>query len=80
MTQDPNAEAQVQPTEVGANAAEAGERQLSAEASDAYGSHEAAIENLDFATVAEHGHAASELDPDAPAVLTVDNLKMYFPV
>ncbi|WP_310252082.1 dipeptide ABC transporter ATP-binding protein [Nocardioides sp. BE266] len=26
------------------------------------------------------GHVASELDPDAPAVLTVDNLKMYFPV
>jgi peptide/nickel transport system ATP-binding protein/oligopeptide transport system ATP-binding protein len=80
MTQDPNAEAQIQPTEVGANAAETGERQLTEDTSDAYGSHEVAVENLDFATLAEHGHTATELDPDAPAVLTVDNLKMYFPV
>ncbi len=80
MTQDPNARAEIEPTEVGANAAETGERQLTEETSDAYGSHEVAIEDLDFATVAEQGHAASELDPDAPAVLTVDNLKMYFPV
>src|SRR5689334_8801191 len=80
MTQDPNAEAQIEPTEVGANAAETGDRQVVGDTSDAYGSHEAAIEDLDFASLAEHGHVASELDPDAPAVLTVDNLKMYFPV
>jgi peptide/nickel transport system ATP-binding protein/oligopeptide transport system ATP-binding protein len=80
MTQDPNAEARIEPTEVGANAAETGDRQLDRETSDAYGSHEVGVENLDFATLAQHGHVASALDPDAPAVLTVDNLKMYFPV
>jgi oligopeptide/dipeptide ABC transporter ATP-binding protein len=80
MTQDPNARAEIEPTEIGANAAETGERRLTEETSDAYGSHEVAIEDLDFATVAELGHAATELDPDAPPVLTVDNLKMYFPV
>ncbi|MGK2932255.1 MAG: ABC transporter ATP-binding protein [Solirubrobacterales bacterium] len=42
--------------------------------------HEARIGDLDFATAAEQGHTASELDPTAPAVLTVENLKMYFPV
>ena len=80
MTQDPNAEARIEPTEVGANAAETGDRQLASESSDAYGSHEVGVEDLDFATLAQHGHVASELDPDAPPVLTVDNLKMYFPV
>ena len=80
MTQDPNAEARIEPTEVGANAAEMGDRQLASESSDAYGSHEVGVEDLDFATLAQHGHVASELDPDAPPVLTVDNLKMYFPV
>ena len=82
MTQDPNARAQVEPTEVGANAAEAGDRELHshAEVNDALAGHELATEDLDFATVAEQGHVAAELDPDAPAVLTVDNLKMYFPV
>ena len=80
MTQDPNADAQVAPTEVGANAAESGERQLTAEASDAYSSHEVSVAARDFASIAEMGHTASRLDPDAPAVLTVDNLKMYFPV
>ena len=78
MTQDPNADAQVAPTEVGANAAESGERQLTPEASDAYASHEVPGDRPH--SVAELGHAASRLDPDAPAVLTVDNLKMYFPV
>jgi oligopeptide/dipeptide ABC transporter ATP-binding protein len=84
MTQDPNARAQIEPTEVGANAAEAGDRQLAAESSpetpDAYGSHEIGIADLDFATLAEQGHTATKLDPLAPAVLSVDNLKMYFPV
>ncbi|GAB3020076.1 hypothetical protein GCM10011376_36880 [Nocardioides flavus (ex Wang et al. 2016)] len=80
MTQDPNARAEVEPTAVGANAAEAGERRLGDDVSDAYGSHEVNVGDLDFHIVAEHGHTASELDPDAPAVLTVDNLKMYFPV
>ena len=41
MTQDPNAEAQIEPTEVGANAAETGERSsINGEVPDAYGSHE----------------------------------------
>jgi oligopeptide/dipeptide ABC transporter ATP-binding protein len=84
MTQDPNARASIEPTEVGANAAETGERQLTEESSsetpDAFGSHEIGIEDLDFATLAERGHTATQLDPLAPAVLSVDNLKMYFPV
>ena len=67
MTQDPNARAQIEPTEVGANAAETGERQLTDRArSDAYGSHEVGIEDLDFATLAEQGHTATKLDPLAP--------------
>ena len=84
MTQDPNARAQIEPTEVGANAAETGERELtpetSSEINDAFGSHEIGIQDLDFATLAEKGHTATKLDPLAPAVLSVDNLKMYFPV
>ena len=81
MTQDPNTRAQVEPTEVGANAAESGERDLTAGVDlDTVSGHEAPVGDLDFATVAEQGHTASELDPEAPAVLTVDNLKMYFPV
>ena len=35
---------------------------------------------LSFAELAETGHAAAELDPDADPVLTVEDLKMYFPV
>ena len=35
---------------------------------------------VDFAEQAQHGHAASRLDPNAEAVLEVENLKMYFPV
>jgi oligopeptide/dipeptide ABC transporter ATP-binding protein len=80
MTQDPNARAEIEPTAVGANATETGERQLGDGASDAYGSHEVSVGDLDFRTVAQQGHTATELDLDAPAVLTVDNLKMYFPV
>lgn len=33
-----------------------------------------------FAAAAEHGHTAAVLDPDAKPVLTVDGLRMYFPV
>ena len=74
MTQDPNAEAQIGPSEVGANAAETGERDLASEGSshDAFEGHEARHEHLDFHAVAEHGHVASALDPDAPAVLSVE--------
>jgi ABC-type microcin C transport system duplicated ATPase subunit YejF len=74
MTQDPNVEAQVAPTEVGANAAEAGDRDLMTEPHDAYSDHEV------LAPGAVEGHVASRLDPDAPAVLEVEDLKMYFPV
>jgi peptide/nickel transport system ATP-binding protein/oligopeptide transport system ATP-binding protein len=35
---------------------------------------------LSFAELAESGHAATELDPDAEPVLSVEDLKMYFPV
>ena len=81
MTQDPNAKAQLEPTEVGANSAEAGERELTgtdeaghAEPHDAYSDHEVTRPS-DYV-----GHVASRLDPDAEPVLEVENLKMYFPV
>ena len=80
MTQDPNAKVGIEATEVGANAAETGDRVLDDPTSDAYGAHDLTTEHLDFAHVAEQGHTATELDPTAPPVLTVDNLKMYFPV
>ena len=34
----------------------------------------------DFHELAEHGHVATALDPDAEPIISVDNLKMYFPV
>jgi oligopeptide/dipeptide ABC transporter ATP-binding protein len=37
-------------------------------------------EVVSFAELVEHGHAASEFDPNAEPVLTVENLRMYFPV
>ena len=37
-------------------------------------------QKLTFAQLAQTGHAPTELDPDAEPVLSVDNLKMYFPV
>ena len=82
MTQDPNTRAQIEPTEIGANAAEAGEREITAPGAkhDAFADHEVPVSNLSFAAVAEQGHIQSRFNPDAPAVLTVDNLKMYFPV
>ena len=86
MTQDPNVDAQVEPTEVGANAAEAGSRDLSdaeggvGDFHDASSDHEKPIGDLSFSEVAEQGNTATELDPDAEPVLSVDNLTMYFPV
>ncbi len=38
------------------------------------------VSHLSFAEIAAQGRSAARLDPDAPAVLSVDNLKMYFPV
>ena len=38
------------------------------------------VSHLSFAEIAAQGHGATRLDPDAPAVLSVDDLKMYFPV
>ncbi|GAA2144602.1 dipeptide ABC transporter ATP-binding protein [Nocardioides koreensis] len=35
---------------------------------------------LTFADVAQQGHTATTLDPDAKSVLSVQDLKMYFPV
>jgi len=78
MTQDPNVDAQVEPTELGANAAEAGERDLTTQASGPGPQDEQ--EHESFAELVAQGHAASRLDPDAPAVLEVEDLKMYFPV
>ena len=83
MTQDPNARAEIGPTEIGANAAESGERDLRGghnEVGDAVSEHEAAGSRPRTSSLAEMGRTATALDPDAPAVLTVDNLKMYFPV
>ena len=82
MTQDPNTRAQIEPTEIGASAAEAGEREITAPGAkhDAFADHEVPVSDLSFAAVAEQGHIQSRFNPDAPAVLTVDNLKMYFPV
>jgi oligopeptide/dipeptide ABC transporter ATP-binding protein len=37
-------------------------------------------EVVSFAELAEGGNTATELDPTAPPVLEVENLKMYFPV
>ena len=37
-------------------------------------------ETTTFASLAEMGHTATELDLDAEPVLSVENLKMYFPV
>ncbi len=42
--------------------------------------HEAAAGVSTFGELAELGHVATELDPDAKPVLSVDNLRMYFPV
>jgi len=49
-----------------------------AEGQELTASHDA--EDRSFAEVATEGHGPSELDPDAEPVLSVDNLKMYFPV
>ena len=47
---------------------------------DVIDDHELSSAPEDFATLVEQGHAPAELDPDADAVLTVKDLKMYFPV
>ena len=40
MSQNPNVRAQVEPTELGANASETGERDLTGQSHDAYEDHE----------------------------------------
>ena len=47
---------------------------------DVTSEHEAALAATTFGELAELGHTAAELDPDAPPVLEVENLRMYFPV
>ncbi|WP_210437842.1 ABC transporter ATP-binding protein [Nocardioides sp. SYSU D00514] len=79
MSQDPNAKVGIDVSEVGANAAETGERDLS-DHTDVVDDHEAFHEPPDFHALAEHGHVATQLDLDAEPIITVDNLKMYFPV
>ena len=49
-------------------------RPEASEPHDAYDDHEVQIAS-DF-----EGHAASRLDPDAPPVIEVEDLKMYFPI
>lgn len=81
MTEDPNAAAQIGPTEVGADSAESGGRDLSGMTFPAdYTENDAQTEAPHFAAEVDHAHRSLEFDPDAPAVLSVDNLKMYFPV
>ena len=36
--------------------------------------------HLSFAELAQSGHAPTQLNPEAEPVLSVENLKMYFPV
>ena len=79
MSQDPNAKVGIDASEVGANAAETGERDLSHHV-DVVDDHEVVHEPPDFHELAEHGHVATALDPDAEPIISVDNLKMYFPV
>ena len=79
MSQDPNAKVGIDASEVGANAAETGERDLSHHV-DVVDDHEVVHEPSDFHELAEHGHVATALDPDAEPIISVDNLKMYFPV
>jgi oligopeptide/dipeptide ABC transporter ATP-binding protein len=38
------------------------------------------VEAESFADLVEHTHTAAQLDPDAKPILSVENLKMYFPV
>ena len=80
MSQDPNAKVGIDASEVGANAAETGERDLSHHDTDVVDDHEVVHAPLDFHELAEQGHVATALDPDAEPIITVDNLKMYFPV
>lgn len=83
MSQDPNAAVGVGATEVGANAAETGDRDLShdhVDVADVVDEHEVSHEAPDFRELAQHGHAATQLDLDADPIISVDNLKMYFPV
>ena len=65
MTQDPNTSAQVEPTEIGANAAESGERDLTAPGVDldTVAEHEVPAGDLDFATAVEQGHTAVAARP-----------------
>lgn len=79
MTQDPNASAQVGPTDVAAAGSETGDRTQGP--TDAAG-HGAAADTTAPAPTELTGlaHAPSQLDPDAPPVLEVEDLTMHFPV
>jgi oligopeptide/dipeptide ABC transporter ATP-binding protein len=78
MTTDPSAEALRGQSEDRASAHP--DDELGAPGGDAYNAHELVGEHTDFAHLAEQGHAPSRFDPNAEPVLTVENLKMYFPV
>ncbi len=80
MTQDPNAEAQIGPTEIGADSAESGERGVGSAAVPSLTKQDAVAEHEILIPSDVEGHTASRLDPHADPVLEVENLKMYFPV
>ena len=77
MSQDPNAQAEIEPTELGADAAETGER----EQRDPVKTGATQVDEVEsFSELAELGHTAARLDLNAKPVIEIDDLKMYFPV
>ena len=67
-------------TDVNVSPTDDAEKQPVVEPHDVTSDHEAALAATTFGELAELGHTAAELDPDAPPVLEVENLRMYFPV
>ncbi len=77
MAQDPNARAEIEPTELGADASESGER----EQRDPVATGVTQVDEVEsFSELAELGHTAAKLDLDAKPVIEIEDLKMYFPV
>ena len=65
MSQDPNAKVAVDASEIGANAAETGERDLSHH-TDVVDDHEIVEESPDFHALAEHGHYRALFSSETP--------------
>jgi oligopeptide/dipeptide ABC transporter ATP-binding protein len=66
-------------TDVNVSSTDDAERHTVADGDDVTSAHEV-DQVTTFGDLVELGHTPTELDPDAPSVLEVDNLKMYFPV